>query len=352
MKRSTRFPLTLALLLSLLAHLALLASGLLPSWGPVPEDKLAPISIELTAMRLDNAPSRTAQPAAAPPDALHIAALPAPPRPTPKPALKSDASSLDARADASAPAAEASASDASAPIAAEAADSENDSARLAPEHALKRFPKTAELKYQVYYGALMAGIAVIDWQRDGARYTLESRITPIIGPRLRYRSSGTLNHHGLQPDDYAAWRNDTPREHAHFDWDNQVLDFGDDNRQQTALQHGAQDIFSLIYQLALKGAEAPPVQITTGKKVYEYPLAPVGQADFDTGFGKIRALVFRAAGSDDTTEFWLAPDFANQPIRIIRSDSRMKLDMRVTDIVIDDNSAWHLPKPTQRKHEK
>ncbi|TDR81442.1 DUF3108 domain-containing protein [Paludibacterium purpuratum] len=350
MKRTKRYTLALALLLSLLLHLAIMASGWLPSFAPLPDDKLDPISIKLTAMRLDNAPARSPTPSAPPPGRMRIAALPAKPRNVASPKTHSDASSAEARAAASAPTDQVATTppdDASAPL----AEGDDDN-RLLPDHVLKRFPKAAELKYQVYYGALMAGIAVIDWQREGTHYTLESRIAPIIGPRLRYRSSGNIGRHGLQPSDYAAWRNEEPREHAHFDWEQQVLDFGDDNRQQVPLQHGAQDIFSLIYQLALKGAEAPPVQITTGKKVYQYPLAPVGQADFDTGFGKIRALVFRASGNDDTTEFWLAPDFANQPIRIIRSDSRMKLDMRVTDIVIDDNSEWHLPKPTPRKHEK
>jgi hypothetical protein len=198
----------------------------------------------------------------------------------------------------------------------------------------------------------MAGLATINWEHAEGHYRLETKITPIFGPQLRYQSEGEISQAGLKPDSYTAWRNDTPRERAHFDWDNQRLNYGDDGNQSVALQAGAQDILSLIYQLALKGATHPPVQITTGKKVYQYPLAPSGEADFDTGSGKIHAMVFRAEGDGDRTEFWLARDFASQPIRIIRTDSKMTLDMRVTDITINDVAEWHLPKPTLRKHDK
>ncbi|WP_215777961.1 DUF3108 domain-containing protein [Paludibacterium sp. B53371] len=347
MKRLQRQALLLALLVSVLLHLALLGSGWLPSFAPPPDSKLDPISIRLQAMQLDPAPAPPA-PAAKKEEkgTMSVAALPGHGQRPLKKRPGSDQASSSPAAVASDVASRLPQQEASAPQ----EDSRN--AILSPEHALPRFPKVAQLHYQVFYGALMAGVAIIDWQRSGNHYVLESRIRPIFGPTLRYRSSGVISRHGLKPIDYQAFRNDDAREHAHFDWDGLILDYGEDNRQQVALQKGAQDIFSLIYQLALKGSDGESVQITTGKKVYQYPLTAVGQADFDTGFGKIHALVFRASGSDDTTEFWLAPDFANQPVRIIRSDTRMKLDMRVTDIVIDDNSEWHLPKPTPRKHDK
>ena len=142
------------------------------------------------------------------------------------------------------------------------------------------------------------------------------------------------------------------REHARFDRDKAQLEFGDNNETSVPLAPDAQDVFSLIYQLALKGPSPGKMQITTGKKVYQYPLIPVGEANYDTGFNQIRALVFRADGDDDRTEFWLAPDYANQPVRIIRSDSKMKLDMRATYIEIDDQIVWRMPANTYRKPSK
>jgi hypothetical protein len=349
MKRSALF---WALLISLAFHLLLLGSGLLPSFAPLPDTRFEPIRMKLAAMKLDGGNARPrAQTVAAPaPGGVTVREQTPGPRAARKHPVDGSASAPRARA-ASAPASAApetaSAPEASAPASQAAPDQ-----RLSATHPVRNFPRRVQMKYQVYYGALMAGLAEIDWSRADGRYRLESRISPIIGPTLRYRSTGRIDSSGLRPDNYEAWRNDAPREHARFDWDNKLLEYGDGSPQQTQLQPGAQDIFSLIYQLALKGANKPPVQITTGKKVYQYPLAPVGEADFDTGFGKIRALVFRAMGEDDQTEFWLAPDFSNQPIRIIRTDPRMKLDMRVTDIVIDDKPEWHLPKPEHRKNEK
>jgi len=355
-----RVPLLLAILLSVLAHLALLSSGLLPSLSLQPDTSLQPIHMRLSSMDLAAQKPAQAKPAA--PSAhggIRISALN--PRPAAAASAAQDvvASAPAARAmaqTASAPEASApeAASVASAPAEEEASniDSPASPGYLSAKHHSRHFPSRARLSYQVYYGALMAGLATIDWQRDGSHYRLVSQITPILGPRLRYQSEGRIGNDGLKPDNYNAWHNNESREHARFDWDNRQLEYGDGTSQQTALIPGAQDIFSLIYQLALKGAGQPPVQVTTGKKVYLYPLAPIGEADFDTGAGKIRALVFRAQGDGDQTEFWLAPDFANQPIRIIRSDSRMKLDMRVTDIVIDDENLWRLPKPIHWKNEK
>lgn len=348
MKRSALF---WAFLVSLAVHLLMMGSGLLPPLSSVPDPRLEPIRMKLAAMKLDGGNARPAARVPAPPRPGGISVRePSPGSATPHRKPQDGTASAPLAREASAALAThdmASAPEASAP----ASEAQPDQYLTADRHA-RHFPRSVTMKYQVYYGALMAGLAEIDWSRGEGRYALESRITPIIGPRLRYRSTGRIDRNGLKPDDYAAWRNDAPREHAHFDWDSHTLDYGEDNRQQVALQPGAQDIFSLIYQLALRGSDKPPVQITTGKKVYQYPLAPVGEADFDTGFGKIRALVFRAMGDGDQTEFWLAPDFSNQPIRIIRSDPRMKLDMRVTDIVIDDKPAWRLPKPEHRKNNK
>jgi hypothetical protein len=198
----------------------------------------------------------------------------------------------------------------------------------------------------------MAGTATIEWKRDGDRYSLDSRIVSILGQRLHYLSQGSMDAQGIKPDSFTAWRDDQPYAHARFDRDKALLIYGSDHEQQVPLQAGAQDFFSAIYQLALKGASAQPVQVTNGKKVYQYPLNASGEADFDTGFGMIHALVFRAQGDGNLTEFWLAPDFSNQPARIIFTGAGLRLDMRVTDIVIDEQNQWHLPKPIHRKNQR
>ena len=346
MKRTS---LLIALLLSMLLHLALLGSGLLPDFRSPPETPLQPIHIKLATLALSASP-RQPSPRPPKPGGLSVAQLP-PAVPRSPGLTHQDASSPQVvsphAAAASAPAVET----ASAPVA-EDTSAPVEEVPAAIHERRKHFPLHARLNYQVYYGALMAGSARIDWQRQGTHYLLESRIQPIIGPLLRYVSEGSISPAGLRPDSYTAWRNSSQHEHARFDWNNATLEYGEDDTRQVALQPGAQDVFSLIYQLALKGTAPGTVQITTGKKVYVYPLKAVGEADYDTGFGIIHALVFRAEGDGDRTEFWLAPDFANQPVRIIRTDTKMKLDMRATDIIIDDQSVWRLPTQTYRKKDR
>jgi hypothetical protein len=347
MKRS----LLLALLLSLLLHLLLLGSGLLPPLSMQEEKALQPIRMQLASMTLTPAPAAASPAPAAATGEVQV---------SPQPALLSRSAVANRKNQSSAAKASASAEKTTVRDASAARAEASAPAGNTPQHEIrltdrlhhKNFPVHAKLHYQVFYGAFLAGSASIDWQRDGERYRLSNQITSVIGQRMRYQSEGSIGSAGLKPENYTAWRNDEQREHARFDWKNAQLEYGDGESKNTRLDTGAQDILSLIYQLALKGAAHPPVQITTGKQVYRYPLAPTGEAELDTGAGKIRALVFHAQGEDSQTEFWLAPGFANQPVRIIFTNSKMKLDLRVTDIEIDQSLQWHQPKQQTRKNNR
>jgi hypothetical protein len=332
MKRS----LLLALLLSLLLHLLLLGSGILPTLSTGTERPLQPVRMHLASMALSPAPSgNTALP---PVNRVQMAPLPA-----------SAGNGKRQKTAASVPASHAASMPVVVASAATAATEEH--AAVMTEHVKhKKFPTHALLRYQVFYGAFLAGNASIDWQREGDRYHLSNQIVSVIGQRLRYVSQGTIGPAGLRPETYTAWRNEEQREQARFDWKNAQLEYGDGESKSTRLDTGAQDILSLIYQLALKGSGNPPVQITTGKQVYRYPLAPTGEAELETDAGKIHALVFHAQGDDSQTEFWLSPEYANQPVRIIFTNSKMKLDLRITDIEIDQSIQWHQPKQLRKNN--
>jgi len=225
---------------------------------------------------------------------------------------------------------------------------------LTPASTLHRFPAQAKLGYQTFYNGAMVGSGSLNWQHDSHSYTLEIRFNPVIGANLRYLSQGELNQHGLQPDSLQAWRGNDARESARFDWAASMLHFGDQGDKTVALRAGAQDVFSLAFQLGLKGGQLgnAPLQITTGKKVYDYPMTPSGETDYDTGSGKIRVIVFRAKGEDDITEFWLAPDFANLPVRISRTDKSKRVELRAVLINIDGNEQWRLPPQPMRRNNK
>lgn len=338
-------PLLLALAISLLVHLGALLAGRLPGAAPetAPGAELRPLAVKMTALALD-APEPSTPPAATavvaeasaeapaePPVADHVAA-PATDdsaaAPTPQPESQTGDSDELSTPPPEMP-------DGTAGLEAKAA--------AAP----RRFPDKAVLDYQIYYGSLMAGHGEVSWQRRGGSYTLEARLTPIIGPGLRYQSRGSVGKNGLTPLAYQAWRGDTEREAARFDWASNTLAYGDRDSKEAPLTPGAQDILSLGYQLALTGGSRLPVplRITTGKRVYDYPLAASGETRYPPDHGTLRVVVFRAKHGEGLTEFWLAPDFANLPVRILRVDKDKTLDQRARRIDINGKTVWSLSEP-------
>ncbi|MGR2679274.1 DUF3108 domain-containing protein [Chromobacterium haemolyticum] len=375
----------LALALSLAIHLGVLGSGLLPEvrLELPPDQDLRDISVKMQALDAD-------EPAAKPAQQGAVAQLrPAAPKPAPaKPAAKkaeasapqaasepvvaqaqpsknaSSAPAAEPKPDASMPSAENKIAS-SAPVADNMAANDKDEASaptaeaaaddgyLHPKSKLRGFPRQATLGYQVFYGSAMLGTGTLDWSRGDGGYRLDINAAPFIGPKLRYLSEGRFKSKtGLLPDSLQAWRGGQVKESAHFDYNAGQLRYGDQGDKQLDLKPGAQDVFSLAFQLGLKGGELgpEPIQITTGKKVYEYPMHPSGEADYDTGAGKIRVIVFRAQGDGDINEFWLAPEFSNLPVRIQRIDKDKRIDLRAVRIDVNGAPQWKLPPQPTRKH--
>lgn len=375
----------LALALSLAIHLGVLGSGLLPEvrLELPPDQDLRDISVKMQALDAD-------EPAAKPAQQGAVAQLrPAAPKPAPaKPAAKkaeasapqaasepvvaqalpsknaSSAPAAEPKPDASMPSAENKIAS-SAPVADNMAANDKDEASaptaeaaaddgyLHPKSKLRGFPRQATLGYQVFYGSAMLGTGTLDWSRGDGGYRLDINATPFIGPKLRYLSEGRFKSKtGLLPDSLQAWRGGQVKESAHFDYNAGQLRYGDQGDKLLDLKPGAQDVFSLAFQLGLKGGELgpEPIQITTGKKVYEYPMHPSGEADYDTGAGKIRVIVFRAQGDGDINEFWLAPEFSNLPVRIQRIDKDKRIDLRAVRIDVNGAPQWKLPPQPTRKH--
>lgn len=370
MKPASRL-LLVAIALSLLLHLGVIGSGLLPeaSIDLPPDPALRKIDVKLQALALDEPPPAAAANGAT----TQLKTLPvkgastarhAPHKKKIRPAKhKQDASApLKLAAEeannpvgkpaASEPVAVAKTTPAPTDNPAEPAETDNTPADktagngyIHPAGKLGRFPREAKLHYQTFYNSMLAGRGDMSWQRANGGYRLEVNFSPIVGPNLRYDSHGQIGKAGLQPDELQAYKGNVAKESAHFDHDAGVLHYGDQGDKEEPLKPGAQDVFSLAFQLGLKGGNlgAAPIQITTGKKVYEYPMAASGETDYDTGSGKIRVIVFRAKAQDDLTEFWLAPDFANLPVRILRVDPKKRVELRAVMINVNGQQAWKLP---------
>lgn len=367
-RRRRWWPLLLALLASLLLHLLLFGGSLLSFDGSAPEDEaplrkltislqtMAPaqgdasapaaVALGMVAATGDGvAGDASAPPAQASRPAKRAKAKPAPAKPVTAPPGRSHAAapvasaSGDSRVEASAPAAVASPG---------AERGEPSTPKLA------RFPDAARLEYALLSSGLQLGRGEMNWQRSGADYRIVTTVKPLIGPTLRYEVHGKVGRNGLQPQRFSASRNEQPREYARFDWAAGVLDYGDKEAKQAPLQPGALDWLSLAFELGLRGEQpvAATRQVTTGKKVYQFALQLAGETDFEAGGGTLRALVLRARNDKDLIEFWLAPDFANLPIRIMRVDNDKRFELRATLIEFNGAVVW-TPPPPQRssKHE-
>ena len=276
-------------------------------------------------------------PAASPAAPLaKLATAPAPTRtkaqPTPSPAGVVDADAVDA-----------------------AGQTAPESAPVAPAPSAQadaHFPARVSLRYEVFYGSLMAGIGELDWQGGEGQYRLELTLRSLFAPRLRYVSEGELNANGLKPLRFDAYRGDTRREHAEFDWAAGELRYGDRDEQRTELQAGAQDILSLVFQLALRAGalEGQTVQMTSGKKVYSQPVRIDGESEQNLAGQTLAVVQVSSEARGQRTEVWLAREQHNLPLRIRNSGENKLIDQRVIRVQVDGETILERPEPERIHH--
>lgn len=329
----------LALLASLLAHLLWLTPDW--AWLPAPardEPPAKPLTARLQVLAAPTAAAKLAQAPAASPAAplAKLATAPAPTRtkaqPTPSPAGVVDADAVDA-----------------------AGQAAPESAPVAPAPSAQadaRFPARVSLRYEVFYGSLMAGIGELDWQGGEGQYRLELTLRSLFAPRLRYVSEGELNANGLKPLRFDAYRGDTRREHAEFDWAAGELRYGDRDEQRTELQAGAQDILSLVFQLALRAGalEGQTVQMTSGKKVYSQPVRIDGESEQNLAGQTLAVVQVSSEARGQRTEVWLAREQHNLPLRIRNSGENKLIDQRVIRVQVDGETILERPEPERIHH--
>lgn len=207
-------------------------------------------------------------------------------------------------------------------------------------HAGQPLPAHANIQYDVFLGGnIRVGNAEQTWRLADGRYTLETRIAPIIGPKIRYLSHGRIGKQGLVPEDYAEFRNndDKPRATTSFDWAAREASIGPDEPLQTAkLETGAQDINAFAFQLAWLGAkDALSMQIATGRKLRIDRFAPGDNTQVKLAGRDITARVWRSQDNDSHTEVWLAPELGNLPLRVQRSDDRTEIVLVARQITFD-----------------
>jgi hypothetical protein len=109
-------------------------------------------------------------------------------------------------------------------------------------------------------------------------------------------------------------------ETAHFDWTAHKLALASKGERRIVdLPAGAQDPLSMLHQLYFMTPlpAAKQLDIVTGRKLYRYLYRTVGEAQFETPIGIVRALHLRREDPDGSKmDVWLDLDRELLPARI------------------------------------
>jgi hypothetical protein len=201
-------------------------------------------------------------------------------------------------------------------------------------------PADARIAYDVLYGdnQFRVGRAEQRWHVEAGRYELQTELVPMLGPRIRYLSTGRLTDRGLVPETFAEYRGSdkTPHTRADFDWERQRLRYGRPDEERSApLERGAQDVNALAFQLAWLGEQARgTLQVTTGKKVARYNFTGGARTPVTVNGQRTEAQPWRSVEGADRTEVWVAPQFANLPVRVVRVDDDKQLQLVARQVTV------------------
>jgi hypothetical protein len=189
--------------------------------------------------------------------------------------------------------------------------------------------KTARLVFDLYFGstATKVGQVTHTWERDGARYRVESVaeavgfVSLFLGGRFVQRSSGVLATRGLLPSEYRAEATSRERTQiARFDWAGRKVALADKGATRLVdLPDGAQDPLSMVHQLWFMRPmpAAARLDIATGRKLYEQVYRIVGETEFETPVGVVRAVQLSRRDADgERMDVWLDLDRSFLPARI------------------------------------
>jgi len=172
----------------------------------------------------------------------------------------------------------------------------------------------------------------ISWITDGQSYDLVVSIPiPFVG-KFSYLSHGHVDAFGLAPDRYAEQRGSRGRDETAFDRTTKHITF---TRvpDSLALPNGAQDRFSMVFQLASL-VRGDPARYTPGvtRSFYvvdndsgeNWPVEMIGLDSVKTGETFVSALHFmrlpRHAGDKRKIDVWLAPTLGYFPVRIVQTE--------------------------------
>lgn len=219
----------------------------------------------------------------------------------------------------------------------------------APAHPL---PKHAQLTFLAYKGTrFQIGEARHRLEiHDDHSYTLQVGINTTGLASLfktfemNQQSSGTISAQGLRPDEFSETRLTAKGKQeltAHFDWQNQQLEFSSGNH--SALPEQAQDMLSFLYQFSQMPLDQATLDmhVSNGKKLESYQIEIGAEEDIQTHLGKLHVLPLRKlhAPGEEGLEIWLGLEYRLLPVKVRQIDRNGEIagEMVISDIRVSQD---------------
>lgn len=213
-------------------------------------------------------------------------------------------------------------------------------------------PHRMELQYRIYLGegGMDIGHASYAWIEDDTRYTLASiaqadgLLTLLQSGRMTQISTGHVHDRHLSPDDFDIQRGSaapTATTHIHIDHTRHIATVTRrGNQSSEPAPAGAQDILSIIFELALSAPfnHTITLPVSSGKTFKPYHASIVGTEAIDTPLGKLQTLHITRPPEDgeDGMDIWLAVDDHYIPVKIRLHDGQLGWIVQVaTSVSID-----------------
>lgn len=207
-------------------------------------------------------------------------------------------------------------------------------------------PDALTLTYEARRNGQLFANVTETFTQDQGRYRIESvtkgvGIYALLGER-RMLSEGTVTAAGLRPLHFESHQGDSAKRalFADFDWASNVLNMKVKGKPvSTALQPGAQDLGSMVYQFMFVQPQGDlfKLPVTTGKKLKLYEYRVTGRdIPLEVPAGRYRTIHLQEARTDeDSKELWLGVESYFLPVKLeMRDEKGVVIEQILTDLQI------------------
>lgn len=201
------------------------------------------------------------------------------------------------------------------------------------ENKESEVPAHAILTFRIFRGDANVGMAVQTWNiMDNGRYVITNKVGAIgifalfVKGSMTQVSEGHVTEEGLRPDLYTITRGSMANQQAaHFDWKSMKLDLVSNGvTKEVKLYPMTQDQLSFLYQFAY----TPPrsgifsFHATDGRKLDIYDYQILGEETLLSGTRRFRTLHLKKLHQPgvEGTEIWLDEDHYYWPVQVVMTD--------------------------------